>query len=292
MSQHTDTVRQTPKLGQGESDMVRNVRKITLVATLVSAILMMFGISYANSAQLNDDNKKENGTASCTDGIDNDLDGLIDSCDPDCTKNRNVKKILKWTACTSDEAPLSDEDTEALPYGENLLLSSSGDRKFYHDWFLWNGKWIGTAMFGDDPAFYIDWFSTHMTQDVILPSYFAGKYVALAGYVMTDDSHDNEVDRADISAYFMDSPSHIINYAGIGTTESWCGLDCWQPVWGVYQLPDNISQIMFILNLKPLQYSIPATAYFDDLEMRIFDTPEEADAFVYDYIENHPKGIR
>lgn len=268
-----------------------------LMAIVIS--LMMLVTTQAYSADHDfPDYKKENGTARCTDGIDNDLDELIDACDPDCTKNRNEKKLLKWDACTNDEsalpedeAPFPDEEPDVWTPEGNLLLNPFADFEM-QDWLDWGDN--GISFFGDDPAFYVhrNLSSSHMAQDYILPRGSAGKYVVFAGYVMTGDDNEN-IQKARIWAYFMDSPSTIIYpIVRANMMATWCGFGCWQPAWGVYEIPNKITRIRLFLDEAHRLGDGPTTAYFDDIEMRLFDTSEEAYVFVDSYIEAHPEGIR
>lgn len=273
--------------------MERGRLRGSLIIASVVASIMLFVTSQAYSANQDfKDNKKENGTARCTDGIDNDLDGLIDVCDPDCTKNRNEKKLLKWAACTVDEEPLPDEDPSPWTPEGNLLLNPSADLGFNY-WFGWGDT--GTGLFDDnDPAFYVhrDISSSHMSQDYLLPRGSAGKYVVFAGYVMTEEDNE-DYQKALIKAYFMDSPNTIIYpMPRADISDPWCGFGCWQPIWGVHQIPNRITQIRVFLDEFHRMGDGPTTAYFDDVEMRLFDSPEEAYDFIDGYIFTHPEAIR
>ena len=156
----------------------------------------------------------------------------------------------------------------------------------------------------NDPAFYLvedeSRFSEYylinganLSQDVKLPLGSAGKFLVLAGYVMTEGQEYPTWDHSNLWSYFMDE-TYFIEYPTrrSNTISNSLGAGFWNPQWGIFPIPEGITNIRLFMDIHWNEWDDPAgvTGYFDDLEIRVFATQEEAGAFVDGYLLAHPEG--
>lgn len=266
-----------------------NILRIAVIKnSLIMIFLLLVGCvfianaSFASPPEKLDSkvSKHEKGKRKCTDHIDNDRDGLVDSMDPDCAKKQyNASCLIEG----------------------NLLLNPSADCGLEY-WMPWNIAKVvsidSNFVFSieEDEALntYENGSGSHIAQDVMLPLNSEGQYVVMAGYVMTEGKN-NFTYGENLWAYFLDRNSYFAVYP-IATAETMthsCGQGCWQPRWGIFQIPQGIGYVRFFMDIQWLPGDDPAgvAGYFDDLELRVFPTYGEASVFVDTYIGQHPETV-
>ena len=132
----------------------------------------------------------------------------------------------------------------------------------------------------------------YFLQDVNLPEGSVGKYVLLIGRVSSERIND---DRAItglpyLYGYMMEGANprggRILSY--LQGQQMICGSrkeNEWVTAWGIFQVLDGVGAIRYFLN-QAEQKDIPqngSAARFDDLGIYLFDTEEDASAFVKTY---------
>jgi hypothetical protein len=132
----------------------------------------------------------------------------------------------------------------------------------------------------------------YFLQDVTLPEGSVGKYVLLIGRVSSERINaDGAITGLPyLYGYMMEGTTprggRILSY--LQGQQMGCGSrkeNEWATAWGIFQVLDGTGAIRYFLN-QAEQKDIPqngSAARFDDLGIYLFDTEEEASAFVEAY---------
>jgi hypothetical protein len=132
------------------------------------------------------------------------------------------------------------------------------------------------------------------SQRVPLPENSANNYLLIAGYLAVQETLPGSYAwRPSILTQIEAEHGRIL---GGGSTEfPECGALCFEPVWIIEKVPVGTAQVSVFLeqSLRPRDKSkytkdMIVSAYYDDLEVRIFRTKKAAKSFVERYKNSHP----
>ncbi|NJD54993.1 MAG: DUF4034 domain-containing protein [Nitrospirae bacterium] len=194
---------------------------------------------------------------------------------------------------TAIKVLLNSKDA-AGSWNKNLLRNPSAE-KGSMDWSLYGkGGTIQADVFGrQGNIFYIkdvlDVVS-NFNQKIVVPREFIGAYVAVAGYLSTDEAVVGPGSKKPyLSGYFMHDGNRIISNLSADTMMYDCHTNCWQPRWGIFKMPTETESITFHMNHSSAKGTTPDDSrfFYDDLELRVFKTLREAEEFIESYKKKH-----
>jgi len=182
------------------------------------------------------------------------------------------------------------------PWNINLLKNPSAEFGT-RDWRLW-GR--GDTMKADAPGrgnkFYTEDFldtKSHFYQDVIVPPDTMDAYVAVAGYLSADEIVTGPGSKSPhLDGYFLHDENKIISNLRDKTMRyDCCQTKCWQPRWGIFKMPPETETIRLFMGHFVDRGEAPNSSrfYYDDLELRLFKSYQEAEKFINGYKKGHPQ---
>jgi hypothetical protein len=178
------------------------------------------------------------------------------------------------------------------PVADNLLANPSADEGTT-SWTFSGPSGAATMPVSGRSVFYMESAvasSASFYQDVTLPSGSGGKWLVLAGYAWVAYTVNGSITRHPyLYAYEMNSSGGTISYLQ-GMIHSASG-EYWQTVYGIFELDATATRIW----LQPGQgYGggddpDGTRGVLDDLEMALFDSLAEAQAYADTYASAHPE---
>ena len=191
-----------------------------------------------------------------------------------------------------DETSVPEPGNE-ITQAYNLLINPSADEDT-RGWIFFGNS--GVDVIGDNnKVFYVEESEdvpSHIFQDVELPPLSAGKFLLLIGYAWVEDTVAGSITRHPyLYGYEMNSSSTILNYLQGQQMRHTAGERTWQTISAIFQLEPDALVIRFFLNQASMRGDPPdgTRAVFDDLELLIFETQDEAEAHREIYKANHPE---
>jgi hypothetical protein len=131
---------------------------------------------------------------------------------------------------------------------------------------------------------------SNFNQEIVVPREFLGAYVAVAGYLSTDEAVVGPGSKKPyLSGYFIHDKNRIISNLSAATMMYDCRTKCWQPRWGIFKIPAETESITFHMNHSTTKGAAPDDSrfFYDALELRVFKTLQEAEEFIESYKKNH-----
>jgi hypothetical protein len=194
---------------------------------------------------------------------------------------------------TAIKVLLNSKDA-ANSWNKNLLRNPSAE-KGTMDWSLYGkGGTIKADVFGrQGNIFYIKDFldvESNFNQKIEVPREFIGAYVAVAGYLSTDEVVVGPRSKKPyLSGNFIHDKNRIISNLRADTMMYDCHTNCWQPRWGIFKMPAETEAIIFHMNHSNSKGAVPDESrfFYDDLELRVFKTHREAEEFIESYRKKH-----
>lgn len=176
----------------------------------------------------------------------------------------------------------------------NLLKNPTAEQGINH-WVLYGkGGTIKSDLKDRGDVYYTEAYfnaKPHYYQDVLLPVDSGESYLAMAGYVSVDNVVANSIARHPmLNGYILGVNERIISYLQGETLRHNREAKCWQAVWGIFKIPSNGNSVRLFLDQAAVKGDDPngTRAYYDDLELRIFKTGQEAEEFISNYKKEHP----
>ena len=169
---------------------------------------------------------------------------------------------------------------------QNLLQNPNADRGAA----LWRAFGDATIETANGNPFFVVRNGGYFFQDVELADNAAGQYVVFVGYGSSERiNHDRGITGLPyLYGYMMadqrkSNGDKILAYLqGQRMLASTTLKDEWVNLSGVFKVPEGTKRVRFFLN-QALQNGVPhngSAARFDNLELRLFATKEEAESFV------------
>jgi len=180
-----------------------------------------------------------------------------------------------------------------IPTGTKLPLINSSANDNERGWTFFGET--GVTTIDNNKVFYIaqkETPSSYISQDVKLPSQSGNKYLLLIGYSWVEKAVQSSITRhPSLYAYEEDESGRILNYLQGQKMLHTASSRTWQTISGIFQLQSNASIIRFFLQQAEMggDPSDGTQAVFDDLELRLFDTMQEAEIYKSMYEKNHPE---
>ena len=172
---------------------------------------------------------------------------------------------------------------------DNLLHNPNADEGINHWRGYGNASVEGTA---DGRLCFVVRNGAYFLQDAVLPDGSVGKYAVLIGRVASERINpDGAITGLPyLYGYMLEkaSPRGGIIKAHLQAGDMLCRANRenqWVTVWGIFQVPPETGAIRFFLK-QALRNGVPhngSAARFDDLGLYLFNTEEEARAFVKMY---------
>lgn len=188
----------------------------------------------------------------------------------------------------------ADELTPAKPItGIKLPLINPSASKDQRGWTFFGETGVTTV--DSNKVFYIaqkETPSSYISQDVKLPSQSGSKYLLLIGYSWVEKAVQESITRHPyLYAYEQDESGRILNYLQGQKMRHTSSSTTWQTISGIFQLQPTASTINLFLQQAEMggDPSDGTQAVFDDIELRLFDTMKEAEAYRKMYERSHPE---
>ncbi|MEW6068880.1 MAG: DUF4034 domain-containing protein [Nitrospirota bacterium] len=201
-------------------------------------------------------------------------------------------KIFSFTGQALGEAK------DAGFWNTNLLKNPSAENGV-KNWKLWGeGGTIKTEAVDRGNVFYtMDTLDkkSHFYQDIILPLDAADAYMVVAGYLSADEVvADSIANRPLLQGYFMYQWNKIISNVSGKSIMYDCPAKYWQSRWGIFKIPAQADTVRLFIDHASVKGVIPNNSrfYYDDLELRVFKTFQEAEEFINEYKKQHPQELK
>lgn len=183
--------------------------------------------------------------------------------------SKNYSNFLNPCVEVRDRVDASDE---VLP--SNLLVNPSAEEGFT-GWMFYPVSGVTTDSV-DNHVFYTRF--GHIWQDVVLPPQSENKYVLLIGKAMPEYIVPGSITRHPYLYGYQMSNGFILEYMQGQNMLHTGDANEWQKLYGIFRIKNTVSKIRFFL-MQASQVGDPpdgTKALFDDIELLIFDTWEEA----------------
>ncbi|MBN1213386.1 MAG: hypothetical protein JXA92_12500 [candidate division Zixibacteria bacterium] len=124
---------------------------------------------------------------------------------------------------------------------------------------------------------------SHIWQDVDLPYGSGGKFLLMYGFGWVEKIVENSITRHPyLYGYQMSNPGYIVQYMQGQHMLHTVGANTWQELYGIFPIEAETRTIRFFLNQASQVGDTPdgTMAKYDNLEMIVFETLEEAELYV------------
>jgi len=207
---------------------------------------------------------------------------------PNSDKKIEAVKTLSFTKSASD-------GKEAAGFWNTNLLKNPSAEHGAKDWIIWGkGGTIKSDALRSGDVFYTEDFldtKSHLYKNINLPLDVADAYVAVAGYLSADKVVEGSISRRPyLHGYFIFEENRINGYLQNDSLMYSCKTKCWQARAGIFKIPPKTESITFFLDHGIVRGDAPdgSRSYYDDLELRVFKTSQEAEEFIDSYKQQHP----
>jgi fibronectin type 3 domain-containing protein/N-acetylneuraminic acid mutarotase/outer membrane biosynthesis protein TonB len=176
--------------------------------------------------------------------------------------------------------------------GGNLLINPSANQGTT-GWIFFGPS--GVVAISGNNVFYTEdglgGSSASIYQDAQLPSSSQGKYLLMIGYGSVAYVVPNSITRHPyLYGYQLNSSGGIVEYLQGQNMLHNAGANVWQTISGIFLINSATTSVRFFLN-QAVGGGDPADgtrAWFDDLELRVFDTQSGAESYRNTYTSSHP----
>jgi len=175
----------------------------------------------------------------------------------------------------------------------NLLINPSAEEGLIG--WTFHGESGVTSIETENSAFYTeDMYENraHILQDVQLPTFSQGKYLLSIGYTLVEYVVEGSITRHPyLYGYQMNNSKGIIDRMKGQQMRHTTDANTWQVVSGIFPIHKDAKSIRLFLQQAYNVNDPPdgTRAMFDDIELRIFNTQEEAEHYRDIYQLNHIK---
>jgi tetratricopeptide (TPR) repeat protein len=172
----------------------------------------------------------------------------------------------------------------------NLLKNPKADE----DLDFWKARGdSGTVRQGSNYVFFtrlVEAPPSIIVQFITLPPGCDKKFMVVAGYSMVERVMQGSITNRPFLFPVISRQENAPIFVDELSLLNGCGENCWGPMWVIYHLSDDATSLRLEMK-QAIRGGIMldgARAYFDDLELRLFGTKEDAVDFLDGYMDSHP----